>query len=144
MKSYFKFLSRNKAYTAIDVLGLAVSIMSVVLIGCYIWQENHIDSQHSKADRLYYVGLDQAGDKKISSHWHLQFLLKDKFPEIESSTALFRHRHWMGYEGKQIETSCYFVDSTFYDIFDFKLEQGDPKTAFNDPTNIVVTRESAR
>ena len=103
MKSYFKFLSRNKAYTAIDVAGLAISIMSVVLIGCYIWQENHIDSQHSKADRLYYVGLDQDGDKKISSHWYLQFLLKDKFPEIESSTALFRHRHWMDYEGKQIE-----------------------------------------
>ena len=144
MKSYFKFLSRNKAYTAIDVSGLAVSIMSVVLIGCYIWQESHIDSRHTKADRLYYVGLDQNGYKTISSHWHLQFLLKDKFPEIESSTALFRHRHWMDYEGKQIETSCYFVDSTFYDIFDFKLEQGDPKTVFDDPTNIVVTREYAR
>lgn len=144
MKSYFKFLSRNKAYTAIDVAGLAISIMSEVLIGCYIWQENHIDSQHSKAERLYYVGLDQNGVKIISSHWHLQFLLKDKFPEIESSTALFRHRHWMDYEGKQIETSCYFVDSTFYDIFDFKLEQGDPKTIFDDPTNIVVTREYAR
>ncbi len=51
MKSYFKFLSRNKAYTAIDVFGLAISMMFVVLIGCYTWQESHVDKQHSKADR---------------------------------------------------------------------------------------------
>ncbi|MDE5813983.1 MAG: ABC transporter permease, partial [Muribaculaceae bacterium] len=90
MKSYFKFLSRNKAYAAIDVFGLAISMMFVVLIGCYTWQETHIDKQHSKGARMYYIGLDLEGDKTLGSHWYLQFLLKDKFPEIESSTALFR------------------------------------------------------
>ena len=45
MKSYFKFLSRNKAYTAIDVLGLALSMMFIMIIGAYSWHETHIDSQ---------------------------------------------------------------------------------------------------
>ena len=144
MKSYFKFLSRNKAYTAIDVFGLAVSMMFVVLIGCYTWQESHVDKQHSKAERMYYLGMDFNGDKIRGSHWYLQFLLKDKFPEIESATGIYRNSRWLEYDGKQIATECFFVDSTFYDIFDFKLIQGDPKTALDHPSSIIVTPEYAR
>ncbi len=144
MKSYLKFLSRNKLYTAIDVFGLAISMMFVVLIGCYSWQETHIDKQHTKADRMYYLGLDFDGDKSMGSHWYLQFLLKDKFPEIESSTAIYRQNRWLTLDDKLISTYCYFVDSTFYDIFDFKLIQGDPKTVFENPSNVVVTPEFAR
>lgn len=144
MKSYFKFLSRNKAYTAIDVFGLAISMMFVVLIGCYTWQETHVDKQHSQADRMYYLGLEMDGEKTMGSHWYLQFILKDKFPEIENSTALLRNSRWLSLDDKEIFTNCYFVDSTFYDIFDFKLIQGDPKTVLDNPTNVVVTKEYAR
>ena len=144
MKSYFKFLSRNKAYTAIDVFGLAVSMMFVVLIGCYTWQESHVDKQHGKAHRMYYLGLDKRGKKTMGSHWYVQFLLKDKFPEIESATALFRDGRWFEHEDKKIYTNCYYVDSTFYDLFDFKLTQGDPKTVLDSPSNIVVSEEYAR
>ncbi len=144
MKSYFKFLSRNKTYAAIDVFGLAISMMFVVLIGCYTWQESHVDKQHTKADRMYYLGFDMRGEKTMGSHWYLQFLLKDKFPEIESATAVYRNTRWLRYDEKQIETNCFFVDTTFYDIFDFKLIQGDPKTVLDNPSNIVVTPEYAR
>ncbi|MDE7347803.1 MAG: ABC transporter permease [Muribaculaceae bacterium] len=144
MKSYFKFLSRNKAYAAIDVFGLAVSMMFVVLIGCYTWQENHVDRQHSKADRMYWLGLDFDGNKVSGAHWYLQFLLKDKFPEIESATGIYRNSRWLDYEGKKIATECFFVDSTFYDIFDFKLIQGDRATSLDNPSGIIVTQEYAR
>ena len=144
MKSYIKFLSRNKAYAAIDVFGLAVSMMFVVLIGCYTWQETHVDTQQSKADRMYYLGLDVDGQKIMGSHRYVQFLLKDKFSEIESSSAIYRSQRWLRMEDRDIEANCYFVDSTFYDIFDFKLIQGDPKTILNDPSNIIVTQEYAR
>lgn len=143
MKSYLKFLSRNKAYAAIDIFGLAISMMFVVLIGCYTWQESHIDKQHSKADRMYYLGLDFSGQKVSGGHWREQFMLRDKFPEIESSTAIFRNTRWLTYNEIPIETTCYFVDSTFYDIFDFRLIQGDPKTALDNPSGVVVTQEYA-
>lgn len=61
MRSYFKFLRKNKAYTLIDVLGLALSVMFIILIGAYTWQETHLDSQHSKIDRMYVIGLDMEG-----------------------------------------------------------------------------------
>lgn len=144
MNSYFKFLNRNKAYAAIDVFGLAVSIMFVVLIGCYTWQETHIDTQHSKADRMYWLGLDMRGKKTMGSHWYLQYLLKDRFPEIESSTAIYRFNGMIPYEDRLIATNFYFVDSTFYDIFDFKLLRGNPKTALSDRSKVVVSQEYAR
>ena len=144
MKSYLKFLSRNKAYTAIDVFGLAISMMFVVLIGCYTWQESHVDKQHTKADRLYYLGFDMRGKKSMGMHWRSQIILKEKFPEIESSTAIYRYNTWIKFEDKSIETSCYFVDPTFYDIFDFTLIQGDYKTVLDNPSNIVVSQEYAR
>lgn len=144
MKSYLKFLSRNKAYTAVDVFGLAVSMMFVVLIGCYAWQESHIDKQHTKADRMYYVGLDFDGYKLMGGHWYLQKLLKDKFPEIESSTAILRNHRLLEYEGQNVETDFFFVDSAFYDIFDFQLIRGDRATVLDNPSSVVVTEEFGR
>ncbi|MDE7421983.1 MAG: ABC transporter permease [Muribaculaceae bacterium] len=144
MKSYFTFLRRNKAYAAIDIFGLAISMMFVVLIGGYTWQEMHTDRQHSKADRMYWLGLNINGEKSKGSCWYLQFLLRDRLPEIENSTALFRLTLNLNLSDRKILTNCYMVDSTFYDIFDFKLIQGDPKSVFNHPNNIVVTAEYAR
>ena len=43
LKSYFTFLSKNKAYTAVNVFGLAVSLTFVIIIGLYTWQEFSID-----------------------------------------------------------------------------------------------------
>ena len=39
MKSYLKFLSRNKLYTAIEAVGLVVSLAFVIIIACYTWQQ---------------------------------------------------------------------------------------------------------
>ena len=59
MKSYFKFLSRNKAYTFINVAGLVVSLMFIILMGDYAWRQYSIDSWHKNADRIYLTGNDE-------------------------------------------------------------------------------------
>lgn len=46
LNSFLKFLSRNKAYTAIDVFGLSVSLMFVILIAVYTVQELSVDKYH--------------------------------------------------------------------------------------------------
>ena len=51
MKSYFKFLSRNKAYTFINIAGLVASLMFIILMGDYTWRQCSIDSWHKNADR---------------------------------------------------------------------------------------------
>ena len=65
IKSYMTFLSRNKVYTAINVFGLSVSLMFVMLIGVYVWQEYSVDKQHSKAERIYTLGIDMGNRDKV-------------------------------------------------------------------------------
>lgn len=77
LKSYFTFLSRNKAYTAVNVFGLAVSLMFVILIGLYAWHEFSVDRQHGKADRIYAVGLklkDEPKPRAGSHHAVLRYM----------------------------------------------------------------------
>lgn len=145
MRSYFNFLKKNKAYTIIDVLGLALSIMFIVLIGAYTWQETHIDSGLSKKERMYIISLDLDGYKQTGSHWRIIRRLMDRFPEIETGTAIVgSHRALATHDGENITSNILFVDSTFYDIFDFDLIRGDKKKVLTDPNSIVVTEEYAR
>ena len=67
LKSYFTFLSRNKAYTAVNVFGLAVSLTFVIIIGLYTWQECGVNHQHSKAERIYNIGLNFSDDGRRSA-----------------------------------------------------------------------------
>ena len=54
--SFLKFLSKNKAYTAIDVFGLSISLMFVILITVYTAQELATDQFHENMDRIYVIG----------------------------------------------------------------------------------------
>lgn len=145
MRSYFKFLRKNKAYTLIDVIGLAISIMFIVLIGAYTWQETHLDSGQSKRDRMYVLALDMDGEKSTGSHWRMISRLMDRFPEIETGTALAPNHRWLKtIDGEDVPVNALFVDSTFYDLFDFDLIRGDKKKVLASPNSIVVTEEFAK
>ena len=87
LKSYFTFLSRNKTYTAVNVFGLAVSLMFVIIIGLYTWQEFYIDRQHSKAKRIYNIGLnmDDGTWRTANCHHAVLRYLRSRYPEIEQT-----------------------------------------------------------
>ena len=57
MKSYLKFLSRNKLYTAIEAVGLAVSLAFVILIGSYAWQQWAVSWENPDRERIYVPGM---------------------------------------------------------------------------------------
>ncbi len=147
MKSFFKFLSRNKAYTAINVLGLAVALMFILIIGAYTWQETHIDTWHSKADRTYALGLAQDnGVVTNASHWKVGSNLKDRFPEIEDYCAIAHApgNQVISPDGEWHTTEILLVDSNFYSVFDFQLEEGDRATALQNPNATVISRKLAQ
>jgi putative ABC transport system permease protein len=57
MNSYLKFLSRNKLYTAIEAVGLAVSLAFVIIIGSYVWQQYAVTRENPDRERIYVPGL---------------------------------------------------------------------------------------
>ena len=59
MKSYLKFLSRNKLYTAIEAVGLAVSLAFVIIIGSYAWQQWAVTRENPDRKSIYTFNLPE-------------------------------------------------------------------------------------
>lgn len=151
MKTFLIFLSRNKAYTLVNVLGLSLSLMFVILIGAYTWQEYHVNSQYPKADRILVYGNNitpEEGETEISSggHWRLQQHFKSRYPEIESSCAVYGGKDMKflyDIDGQRTAVATLMTDSTFFNILDIPMVLGDARTALNDMNSAVVTDEFA-
>ena len=78
-KTYLKFLSRNKGYTAIDLFGLSVSLMFVLVIAVYVWQELSTDQFQEKKERIYVVGNEEGPYLGAA----IPYMIKERYPEIE-------------------------------------------------------------
>lgn len=153
IKAFLVFLSRNKGYTAINILGLSLSMMFVILIGVYTWQEFHVNTQFPKADRILVYGLNMCQDSVTrcysGGNWRLQQHFRARYPEIESSTAIYGGKGFFEVDfwvnGKTfLHFPTMFVDSTFFSIFDIPMLVGDRRTALTDRDCAVVTDDFAR
>ena len=145
MKSYFRFLSRNKLYTLINVVGLVVSLMFIILLGDYTWRQYCIDSWHQHADRICLVG-----DQTSFSMWpQAGDWIKEMCPEIEQKCCVMSVRGKVKYgqqeakDGENENGIIMVADSTFFQFFDFELETGSCQTALNSPDKCVITERLA-
>lgn len=145
MKSYFRFLSRNKLYTLINVVGLVVSLMFIILLGDYTWRQYSIDSWHQHADRIVLMG-----DQTSFSMWpQAAEKIKDMCPEIEQKCCVMSVRGKIKYgrqeakDGENENGIIMVADSTFFQFFDFELETGSRQTALNSPDKCVITERLA-
>ena len=155
MKSYLKLairnLLRNREYFFINVFGLAVGMACAIMVMVYISQQAKYDNFHPASDRLYRVYLDSKlgglESKVALTSSMFAFGLKPYVPEIEQSCRIFRIERNITVsspvstllEGKEL----LYVDSTFFDLFGFKLIQGDPRTCLNEPRSIVLSQSIA-
>ncbi|MBQ2043226.1 MAG: ABC transporter permease, partial [Bacteroidaceae bacterium] len=142
------FLSRNKAYTAINVFGLSVSLMFVVLIGLYYEHETGVDQQIPDKERVVLVHpakienyVEQSGTSR-----EIIPLLRKQLPQIQSACALFSmtNRHVQFAQDDYAKCDMLYVDSTYYDVFGFTLLEGDPHTALADEQSVVLEEGMAR
>ena len=146
LKSYFTFLSRNKAYTAVNVFGLAVSLTFVIIIGLYTWQEFSIDQQHSKAKRIYNIGMsmDDRDWRTADCHHVVLRYLRSRYPEIEQTCGFTAGSLKLKEKDNFLNIYVLQADSTFFSMFDFPLLQGNRANCLSQKGNIVLTESTAR
>lgn len=143
--SFFTFLSRNKAYTAINVFGFSISLMFVLLIGVYTIQSYHYGREESKADRMYFLSFNFGdNDTWVGIHHAMQQPLKRNFPEIEATCGLTCHDEFVKKDNEYITTRMMMADSTFIQIFDLPLVQGNRAACLKDHRSVVLTESFAR
>lgn len=147
LKIAWRNLLRNKSFSLINILGLAVS-MSVCLLIIMIGVDQYsFDSYHSKKDRIYRIhttDFHQNNGEVASSALPLAEKLKSEYPVIEEAAALNSE---IGgdviYKDKFATGGGYFADGSLLKILDFSFKEGDPLTALNEPYSLVITSEMA-
>ena len=146
MKSYLKFLSRNKLYTLINIAGLVVSLMFIILMGDYTWRQYSIDSWHKNADRIYLMGSDE----EFFMWPQAAQEIKEMCPEIEQTCCVMSQNGRIKYGQQEVKEEAkengiiMLADSTFFRLFDFELVEGDRWTALNAPDKCVITERLAQ
>lgn len=93
LTSVWRYVSRNKAFTFINILGLAIGMMACMLITQYVLHEFSYDDFHEKRDRIFRVQLDRYDKGELSTRWASGCAgigpdLKTHFPEVEHYVRL--------------------------------------------------------
>ena len=141
---------KYKYYSILNILGLSIGITSFIFIWLYIQDELNFDKFHKKADRTYRVWISgKLGEQQFKGAVTcppLASTFENEFPEVESATRLYRLDHEV-VRYKDIiytENNVFFADSNFFEVFDFKLLKGNPKTALKEPNTLVLTESTAK
>lgn len=138
-----RHMARQKSYTAINVLGLAVGMACAMLIFLYVDFELSYDRYHEKADRVYRVAVNNDARTPPAMGPALQ----EDFPEITSyvrllpttGTWVMKHEEHIYYENR-----VYWADNALFELFDFPLIRGDARSALAAPLSVVISEDTAR
>ena len=122
MKTYLKFLSRNKLYTAIEFIGLSVALAFVIISFCYVVQQYAVTRENPDRERIYAVGSD-----KMTNGYGMKDLISDKLPEVESVTHFYYQKNQILKLGDEASVSNYlYCDREFFDFFPVQFKEGGP------------------
>ena len=139
MKSYLKFLSRNKLYTAIEAVGLAVSLAFVIIIGSYVWQQYAVTWENPDRERVYVPGTP--------GFPALTYGFPDaigNIPEIESVSRMCNVVVHPVIRGENTEAESVGVEPEFFEICpQFRFVEGSADV-LSVPNNAILSASFAR
>jgi len=150
LKTAWRNIRKNKIYSSINIIGLAIGLAACILILLFVFYERSFDNFHSK--NIYRLNEVQKFEGMVSSQkvsltmFPMGPTLKEDFPEIKNFTRINSPgKIPLNYSDKKIyiDRAC-FVDSTFLDIFDFKLLKGDRRTALQKPNTILLAEKEVK
>ena len=156
LKVAFRSLIKQKAYSAINILGLSIGIASCLLITLFVTEEFSYDKFHAKADRIYKFTLERIypshrTNYAVVPHSFGTVMPKD-FPEVESVTriagpfqnAVVNYKNSKGELIQFEEQNLMAAEGNFFETFTIKLLQGDPAKALSKNTDLVISRSTAK
>lgn len=145
-------MSRQKAYSFINLSGLAIGIAACILILLYVQHELSYDKYLKDHERIFRISRSWLNaDGKVNLHLgHLAppfspLIKMDHEGAVEESVRLMNHDPMIKANGKEFEEEgFFFVDSEFLNVFSWNMIHGDPVTSLMDPYSIVLTEAMAK
>jgi putative ABC transport system permease protein len=157
-KSYFKtafrFLLKNKTFSFINIIGLATGTLCCLYILLYVQDQYSYDKQHKNVNDIYRVNttLQLTGDnhKNGTCSPPIAPAMKRDFAEIEQYTRVVPAGNFgaaktlLTYKEKSFyEKDLVYVDSTFFDVFNYHFANGTPVKCLNEPYTTVLLKSVA-
>ena len=150
LTSIFRYISKNKAFTFINILGLAIGMMACMLITQFVMHEFSYDNFHTKKDRIYRLQLDRYNKGELSTQWAAGAMgigpdLKDNFPEVEDYVRLTGNNALFSYGDVFFkEEGVFYATESFFKIFSVKLLKGVDSTVLKEPYKVVLSETLAK
>ncbi|MDR3715971.1 MAG: ABC transporter permease [Puia sp.] len=152
LKNYFKVAWRtirnNKAFSAINIIGLAFGMACSLLILLWVKDERSVDSFFANGDRVFRIfNREYVDGKKEAGYWTPGLLageLKKNIPEIEYASGVnSAEGNTFEAGGKILKQDGLFADSDYFKILSYPLLQGNAETALNTPEAIALSDKMA-
>ncbi len=154
LKNYFLSLTRSairdKFFSVLNLLGLAVGITASILIFLYIRDQLTFDKHNVNYERIYRLEgnfyINEKHDLTAITQIPLGPTLKDEYPEVEQQARILPERDLYFEKGEDVfkEDSVMWADSTVFRVFTIPFLAGDPGTALSEPYTMVVSESLAR
>ena len=153
-KTAWRNLTKNKAFSAINISGLAIGITAFLLIISYLHFEYSYDDFNVNKDRLYRIPMEiteKGGDAANPQRFAFTFpavapAFKKDFPEVEEAVRFRKQWGVVRYETNKFveDGQIYFVDPAVFKLFTYTFLKGNPQTAFADMNDAVITETTAK
>jgi len=150
IKLFFRNAVRNRTFTILNLLGLAIGMSAFIIIMLWVSNELSYDSYNKNADRIYrmkmyfrFNGVERVGTQCPSS---LAQALRIDYPEVENAVRFRDYGGSIIKAGNNVfnESGIIYADSTLFDIFTIPVIKGDPQTALSAPHTVAISESMAK
>jgi putative ABC transport system permease protein len=148
--SAYRNLSKTRAFTFINIMGLAIGMAACILILHYVNFERSYDKFHENSDRIYrlrYERTDQSGQavRFASCCPPAAARIRGNYPEVENIARIFKYRASVSYRDLNfLEERIFFIEPEFLDILKFNFIEGDPLNDIRESNTAFVSQSTAK
>ena len=144
-------IRKNKAYSALNILGLAVGMAVFILIMLFVRYELAFDRHHENSRNIYRVVQEQPGNIYLGSNLFavtpgpLAGAMARDFPEVLAATRIDNWRNVLVRAGEKnfMEKEIHWADPQTFEIFSFPIVRGEGGSALKDPSSVLLSESAA-
>lgn len=153
-KNYFKTawrnLKKNVLFSFINILGLGMGIACFTLFLLFALNEFNYNSFNTNSDNIYRVYEWMEGNEGrapqgfASAYTPLGPALKSDFPDVEDFVRIYTDEEkFVKTDGELNQSETSYADPELFQMFSFKILEGNTSNPLGDPNNIVITQNEA-
>lgn len=149
LKTSWRALAKNKAFTMINILGLTIGMVAFMLISFYVENEYDYDQFHTQKENIYRLKQNRYNKGELTTEWAagctgVGLALINNFPEVKEFVRITKSSAMIAYEDKVFkEDHAYYTNSAFFKVFTVPILKGDT-SVLSKAYNMMISESTAK